>query len=94
MRKFAYILLGLILVGGAIGMFTYRNVLTSTRGTSITQSSRTVAPASRSADRASRPPSGMDAGRIFEIGLNVLNAVVGIVGIWVGIAGMRMGRAR
>lgn len=106
MRKLIYIVLGLALVATSVTMFTYRWVLSSsrlatTRTTSAPPSTRGIAPTGTRIAPDERipisrtpPQTALDATRIFDVGLNILNALVGIIGIWVGIAGMRMQRAR
>lgn len=108
MRKTMYILLGLLLVGGAIGLFVYRqSVLQEAMTIEQTAETEAAEPApAPSTDRraeqkerrqmrkAERISSRRDAGNLrwFEMVLNVANIAVGLVGIWLAVAGTRMRR--
>lgn len=95
MRRTATILLGLMLIVGSVGVFSYRWFVEPS-ATSVSSrapvATRSVQPSARSADREAvrRPEPAINGVRLFEIVLNTLNAVVGVVGIWVGLMGLRM----
>lgn len=93
MSKFIWILLGLVLVGGAVALGGYRNFYEPNQRT---RSVASAPSASRSAPPVStqRAPQSASQGASlnFDTVVNVLNVVVGIVGIWMTFAGMRMQR--
>ncbi len=86
MSKLGTIVLGLALVAGAIGFAGYRNFATNTAPPS--QSARSAAP-SASAAKRTQNVSGL---QIFDMGLNIANVLVGVLGIWMTMRGMRAER--
>ncbi len=101
MRKSGYILLGLLLMVGAVGTASWRHVIEPSRSLSRTTSFDRVSPAARSerpatrsfSQERTRTQTRLSTWDTVDLLLNALNAVVGIVGIWLAIAGMRMQRA-
>jgi hypothetical protein len=99
MRKSIYILLGLLMIAGAAGSAYYLNIAApkSSRQESNQQATRAPQSATRGvpspSDRttsASKPaPSGF---QMFDTIVNILNVVVGLVGIYLSVAGIRMQR--
>lgn len=93
MRKFLYVLLGIVLVGGAVGTFGMRNL--GWDGPRISRSDH--GQSGRSFESRDRGFSGERGGRggswinVSNI-LDLLNVVVGVVGIGLTISGMRMQR--
>jgi hypothetical protein len=102
MRKGTYVLLGLLLVIGAVGAAGWRHVIEPSRSVSRSTSNERLAPATRSDRSVTRSFSGdrtrtqtqtrLSTWDAVDMIVNVLNAVVGIVGIWLAISGMRMQR--
>ncbi len=94
MRK-VILWLGILLVLGAAGLFAQRWVVEPARHGRYEQS-RGFAErgrdegGSRRPARRERAPNGL---QIFEIVVDLLNVVVGIVGIWLAVLGMRLQRA-
>lgn len=93
MRKIIYLVLGLSLMIGA-GAFFYQRHLSLNA-----QSSRTVLPNAKSSDfgaprsaRRSAVPSAPKRA-LFDRALDVLNLIVGVLGIWFSFSGIRMQRA-
>jgi len=109
MRKALFIILGLLLVIGAIGVGSYRHLLQpevarapvseslapSTRGTRGVTAPDDTAAAPRAERGVERTQQRNQLGTwdMIDLVLNALNAVVGIIGIWLAIVGMRMQRA-
>lgn len=98
------VLLGLFLLIGAAGIFSYRWVheparyarynsgpSTSWRGVSEQRTGGHETRSSPSASRSGR--GGLSGLRLFEIVVDLLNVIVGIVGIWLAVIGVRMQRA-
>ncbi len=100
MRKSIYILLGLLMIAGAAGSAYYLNVATSK--SSRQESNQQAARAPQSATRGmpgptdQRPQSASKPApsrfQVFDTVVNILNVVVGLVGIYLSIAGIRMQR--
>ena len=95
MRKFAYIFLGLALLIGAGGLFYQRHL-------SVSAMKNYAAPsrglphdgvAGTRSLRRSRAPAVLAKRALFGRALDVLNLIVGVVGIWFSISGMKMQRA-
>ncbi len=91
MRKFAYIVLGLALLAGALTFAAYR-FLPGLQSTSVSVASRSVQSASPSAEARRRPEPGLSGLATFEMALNVANVIVGIIGIWLTMRGIRAER--
>ena len=94
MRRLLFVLLGLVLLGGAIGTFSYRWFVEPSRTTQVIRPG--AAPSTRGATEAQRrDPRGqqVSAYNTFEIALNVANLVVGVVGIWLAVSGVRARRS-
>ncbi len=101
MRKLLVVIIGLMLFAGAVGALTYRVFVEPQR---IAQIKRqlpppVVVPLPREMKvippPVTKPTTRAEAARLdgwhlFEVGLNILNVVVGVLGIWMTIAGMRM----
>lgn len=103
MRKVA-VLLGLLLLAGATGMFGYRWLYEPARSARFQQhgswSQRGVSePRSGTRERdgggwrQSSRGQALSGVQLFELVIDLLNVVVGAVGIWLAIIGMRMQRA-
>lgn len=100
MRKLLVVLLGLLLLAGAVGAFSYRWVIEPSR--TAAQATRPLASSpqtralptapSASASRQPAPQQKVSAFNIFEIALNVANLLVGGIGIWLAMRGMRATR--
>ena len=107
MRRLGYILLGVVLLAGAAGVLGYRlqNEPSLTARYSWLageeNTARPTAPATESFS-ASRREDGREFRRsprdegssmkLVELGLDVANVVVGLVGIWLTLSGMSMRR--
>jgi hypothetical protein len=98
MRKLP-VLLGLLLLLGALAMLGYRwlgEPARHGRFQNAPTAARDYSPAP--GDRGSRSwrgggGRGTSGFQIFEIVIDILNVVVGVVGIWLAVVGMRMQRA-
>ena len=105
MRKFVCILLGLILFVGAGGILVKRQLqLTDYDGPSAAAPAATRSLAEKKADHPAirqqrrinrginqyRTPEG--GWNMFQAALDVLNAVIGVIGIGMAFSGMRMRR--
>jgi hypothetical protein len=97
MRKLMYILLGIVLVGGAVGAFGVRQL--GWDGPSLSRSDRgPAATRSISRERGDGHWRGQGGGRrggswlSFATVLDLLNVVVGVIGIVLTVIGMRMQR--
>lgn len=96
MRKM-FLCLGILLVLGAGALFAQRWIVEPAKHGRYEQS-RGVSEqrgfgrdgGQRSPGRRDRGPSGL---QLFEIVIDLLNVVVGIVGIWLAVLGMRLHRA-
>ena len=97
MRKLFLVLLGLIMFAGAATVFAYRWVGTSwvaSRSASPQPGARSAAPQAAPDRRVTRDRNSGQAFATFEILLNIANLLVGVVGIWLAISGMRMQRVQ
>ena len=87
MRKLGYIVLGLALLVGALSFAGYRHITPQHTAAPSASASRSV---------QSSPSSGRSTSlsgvQLFEMGLNVANVVVGLLGIWLTIRGVRAER--
>jgi hypothetical protein len=97
MRKVMYILLGIVLVFGAVGAFGVRQL--GWEGPSLSRSERAPhSTRSFSRERSSGSWHGERGGRrdgswlSFATLLDLLNVVVGVIGIVLTVIGMRMQR--
>ena len=104
MRKLLFLALGLLLIAGAIGAGYFRHVhepRTSSRtvasapqGATRSAQPQTTTRPTQSRPSAQQPASQQFSGfQLFDTIVNVLNVVVGLVGIWMAVVGMRMQRA-
>lgn len=92
MRKLILVMLGLLLLGGAVGAATYRYVLSP--------EIQMRAKDARGFDSSYRTGPGpsthrqpqLSALQIFDIVVNVLNVVVGVIGIYLTLTGLRLQR--
>lgn len=104
MRK-GFIFLGVLLLIAAAGMFAYRQLVPFAEqaayrdsGPSAGEASRGVRPSpysrpeDRRRERGERRDGGARGLRMAELLINVLNIVVGVVGIWLAVMGSRMQR--
>lgn len=90
--------LGVLLVLGAAGLFAQRWIVEparhgryeQSRGFSDQRGSGRDGGGSRTSGRRDRGPSSL---QLFEIVIDLLNVVVGVVGIWLAVLGMRLHRA-
>ena len=100
MRKSTYILLGLLMIAGAAGSAYYLNIAApkASRQESNQQAARAPQPSTRGlpnttdqrTQTAAKPtPSSF---QMFDTVVNILNVIVGLVGIYLSIAGIRMQR--
>jgi hypothetical protein len=107
MRNLAYILLGLLLVAGAGGVLMKRQLRLADDDRSAAAPAAATRSIARESggDKAvaARPQRRIDRGieqyrtpqggwKLFEAVIDVLNVVVGIVGIGLAVSGMRMRR--
>ena len=89
-----------MLIVGAIGAASWRHVIEPSRTVSRSTSLERIAPSARSERSAARSFSRertrtqtqLSTWDTVDLVINVLNAVVGIVGIWLAVSGMRMQR--
>ena len=110
MRKFALILIGIVLIAACVGYVGWRihddpNLLEryerSFSGAVENQSDGSVdaGPDTNNEDGAARAARSAEqkaprnALKLFEIVLDFANVIVGLIGIWLAVSGMRM-RAR
>ena len=95
MRRFFTVLLGLVLLGGAVASFGYRWLAQSTTPSVSTRGALPSSARSSDRSRAERPQirDRVRAWDGFQAVVEVANLVVGLVGIWLAVAGMRMQRA-
>lgn len=89
MRKFALVVLGLALLAGALTFAAYR-FLPGLQSSSVSVASRSVQSAPTASAR--RPEPGLSGFATFEMALNVANVLVGIIGIWLTMRGIRAER--
>ena len=87
MRKLGYIVLGLALLVGALSFAGYRHLTPQHTGAPSASASRSV----HSSGPASRTNS-LSGVQLFEMGLNAANVIVGILGIWLTVRGVRAER--
>lgn len=102
MRKLI-VVLGLLLLAGAAGTFGYRWLYEPARharyqshspGASRGYSEPRAMPRERDGGwRRQDGGRGLGGLRLFEIVVDLLNVVIGAVGIWLAVIGMRMQRA-
>ena len=105
MRKVMWVLLGLVIVAGALSLGGYRHWWEPQQRAKATRSAPSASgPATRGLDQRSAqgpatraPQSGGGAPTAtealsFDTLVNILNVVVGIMGIWMTWVGMRMQR--
>jgi hypothetical protein len=103
LKKLFWVLLGLAVLFGAIGVASYRHYFEPQQRSKVARSvggeNRSAAPAPRSAPSAKPGASGgsstttAETWQTFEMVVNILNVLVGLVGIWLTISGLRMQRA-
>jgi hypothetical protein len=101
MRKLALLALGLMLFSGAAGAFAYR-VLAAAPPSSVARAAASepaaraaMSPYERRVPFAQSPPTRPRSAagwHTFETLLNVANVVVGVLGIWMTVIGMRLQR--
>jgi hypothetical protein len=94
MSRRGSLFVGLVLLCGALTFAGYRNLLPITSNQSKFS---TPAPATRSISpqaggSSSGSKSGLSGLQVFELGLNAANVLVGILGIWMTMRGMRAER--
>jgi len=95
MRK-VIVWLGILLVLGAAGLFAQRWIVEPAKHGRYEQSRGFAEQRGRDGGgprnpgRRDRGPNGL---QLFEIVIDLLNVVVGIVGIWLAVLGMRLQRA-
>ncbi len=96
MRKFGYIVLGLALLVGALSVAGYRHLLPQSASFSKSApvgANRSVSAPPAASPRGSKTDNQSLSGvQIFEMGLNVANVVVGLLGIWMTMRGFRAER--
>ncbi len=101
MRKLFWVLLGMMIATGAIGLASYRHFFEPQRASvsrsadrSFQQQPRATAPAAESRRPTYQGSSGttIKGWKAFEIAVNVLNVVVGVFGIWMTLHGLRLQR--
>ncbi|MEZ5854876.1 MAG: hypothetical protein R3D67_09095 [Hyphomicrobiaceae bacterium] len=83
MKKTATIILGLALLIGAIAFAGYR--FSGANNASSSQAARNLSPSAK----RTQTMSGV---QIFDMGLNIANVLVGVLGIWMTMRGMRAER--
>lgn len=107
MRKLGVLLVGLALIGGAVGMFGYRWIYkadrSANRPAAVSAAPSDVRRTTKTDPRSAPVPGaksrdGMGASeaagwKSVELVLNALNAFCGIVGVWMAWLGLRMQRA-
>lgn len=96
MGRVGRVVLGLALLAGALGFAGYRH-LASQQSTAVrtapTSASRSIQTAPPPASARSKPDNQTLSGvQIFEMGLNVANVVVGLLGIWMTMRGFKAER--
>lgn len=91
---------GVLLALGAAGLFVQRWVVEPAKHGRYQQQSRGISeqrPAGRNGGGGPRDSTRRNSGpsslQLFEIVIDLLNVVVGIVGIWLAVLGMRLRRA-
>ena len=103
MRTLNWIVVGVLIAVGAIGIASYRHYLEPQRRTQIIQPSAVGTPTASIVRRTSSsdatrttPLRVRDTTRAgwqaFEMVVNVLNVVVGVLGIWMTFYGLRLQR--
>lgn len=88
MRKLGYIVLGLAMLLGALSFAGYRHLDVAGKSAPVATRSIQSAPSASGAQK-NDTLSGM---QVFELGLNIANVVVGILGIWMTMRGIRAER--
>ena len=90
MRKLAFVVLGLLLLAGALSVAHHRHFT----GPHVSQGGRGGDYSYRTSGRqGGGSGSRLSALEVFDLIVNVLNVVVGGVGIYLAVAGLRMQRA-
>ena len=102
MRTFGYLLLGMVLLAGAVSLAGYRHWWEPEQRARHAASQRgQQAPAARgigqpapktSAPSASTTTSTTSTWSSFETLVNIANLAVGVIGIWMAFVGIRMQR--
>lgn len=107
MRKTGFVLLGLLLIAGAVGTFSYRSLYQPYKARTTFAAPSASAPANKGRsyiperDPTNRTTSGSPGSGGSVLGavwsnvdmiVNVLNVVVGVLGIWMTMVGMRLQR--
>lgn len=101
MRKAAFIVLGLVLLTGAAGMGLYRHLVLPGQSAVARHAAppvlredakRGAGPDRKQPEDAKAPESGGAGWNAVQMALDVLNIVIGAVGIWLAVAGIRMQR--
>lgn len=97
MRKLGYVVLGLALLVGSLALAGYRHLPqnASNSKSAPISANRSIQAAPPAASQ--RNPSGgqsqtLSGVQIFEMGLNMANVVVGLLGIWMTMRGFRAER--
>jgi uncharacterized membrane protein len=102
MRKLLVVIIGLMLFAGAIGALTYRVFVEPQRVaktlqqlpppivTPVPREMKIVPPPVMKSAPRPEITARFDGWHLFEVVLNVLNVVVGVLGIWMTIVGIRM----
>jgi hypothetical protein len=104
MRRLSIMILGVMIFSAALGAFAYRLLATPTPqavriAVAETGPRTALSPYERRVPEAaarptSRPASSRATGwHAFEVVLNIANLVIGILGIWMTVVGMRLQRA-
>ena len=93
MCKLGYIVLGLALLVGALSFAGYRySNLTSGTAGKVAPATRSVQSAPTAGAARKTTDDSLSGYQMFELGLNVANVVVGILGIWLTLRGIRAER--
>ena len=95
MRKLGYLVLGLALLVGALSLAGYRHLPNGFGASkSVTATNRSTSPQiSQSAKSGGQSGNqSFSAVQIFDMGLNLANVVVGVLGIWMTMRGFRAER--
>lgn len=94
MRKLMFVLFGIVLLGGSLYAFNHRYELIGRPGVTANRdvATRSAQPKDRPAaqrEGARREPSAAPSWKVVDRALDVLNLVVGVLGIFLAIRGMR-----
>lgn len=94
MRKRWYVVLGLALLVGALSFAGYRHLPQSANTSKAAPAAnRSVQlPSAQNSQRTRNDNSSLSGIQIFEMGLNIANVVVGVLGIWMTMRGFRAER--